>query len=142
MNTTYTEPSTARDDITVWKILYSTRSGFKYTPYQGTRVRNVHLFGEKPFKAVGNDGLEYSKGVLKVGGGFVHAYDTLDKAVSMMPVMRFLTKGRIYTPVLYRCRVKAGTRIYRDGRGSIAAKEIWFEEQVDWEDIEKIYGKT
>lgn len=142
METTYTEPSWSREDITVWKILYSTRSGFKYTPYQGVRVRNVHLLGEKPFAAVGKEELEYSKRILMVGGGFVHAYDTLDKAVSMMPVMRFLTKGRIYTPVLYRCKVKAGTRIYRDGRGSIAAKEIWFEEQVDWEDIEKIYGKT
>lgn len=145
METTYTEPSWLGDDIIVWKILYSTRSGFKYTPFTMTRITPCQINGEKPFRASGSEELEYGSGILSVGGGFIHTYATIEKAIPMMKSLRFLAKdkkGRSYTPTLHRCRIKAGTRIYTDNMGSIAAKEIWFEDQVDWEDIEKIFGKT
>ena len=137
----YTNPSKSDRDIECFKILLETNSGFCYTPYTLKRVRPVELSGEKTFDAIGPIEMDYGHGVLRIGFGFIHAYDDEILARQMSESIRILLgkqKGTVIIegkklcvhPVIYRCIIPEGVDIYRNGKGEIAGKRIRFIEKL------------
>ena len=91
-----------------------------YTPFFFKKIDEDIIEGKRPLVAEGKDNIDVfdEHDAYCVCGGYIHIYGVKFK----------LNYSKKYK--MFKCVIKKGTRYYDNGKGELAAKEIWFEEEV------------
>lgn len=131
--TKHSEPLTAGNDITCYKILVKINKNEFITPYKYSVINDT----KKTFVASGDDKATFfftmnDVTYYEVNGGFIHTYSSINDAIYVRHIIEEEQVNRAKA-VIFKCVIPKGTDYYPGMHGTIfgyAAKQINFINQV------------